>query len=185
LKRKTAWLAAISRDNLDENHMEKYLICSKHFHSGKPAKPFDHTNVDWVPTLHLGHEKQRQQSSEAIQSQVQRADRAKKRNEKRLEEEKEQQMFCEVTSAVSSDMVNETVAEIVSEIGHDIFEWFDMDTAAVDKVIDRLIHEQCLLSVKDIAMNEVRSAMLSYADGHCKCTSEVVKLKRERVKEVP
>jgi len=37
-------------------------------------------------------------------------------------------------------MVNETVAEIVSEIGHDIFEWFNMETAVVDKVIDRLIH---------------------------------------------
>jgi len=48
-------LAAISPDDINENNMEKF--CSKHFHSGKPAKPMGITNIDWVPTLHLGHNK--------------------------------------------------------------------------------------------------------------------------------
>ena len=46
-------------------------------------------------------------------------------------------------------------------------------------MIDGMIDEECLLSVKDIVTSEVRSAMLSYADGHCKCADEVVKLKKE------
>jgi len=37
LKRRTAWLVAISRVDLDEDNMEKYMTCSKHFHSSKPA----------------------------------------------------------------------------------------------------------------------------------------------------
>ena len=55
LKRRTAWLGAILRDDIDESNMENYMICMRHFHSGKPAKPMDKTNIDWVPTLYLGH----------------------------------------------------------------------------------------------------------------------------------
>ena len=36
------------------------MICSKHFHSGKPAKPMDETNIDWVPALYLGYKKLQQ-----------------------------------------------------------------------------------------------------------------------------
>ena len=79
LKRRTAWLAAISRDDIGESNMQNYLICSRYFHSGKPAKPMDEANIDWVPTLYLGHEK-RQQSS--VQMQVQRSDRTNKRAER-------------------------------------------------------------------------------------------------------
>ena len=80
LKRRTAWLAAISRDDLDESNMDKYMICLIHFHSGKPAKFMDETNIDWVPTLHLGHAKH-QQSLQSSQLQVRRCDRARKRAE--------------------------------------------------------------------------------------------------------
>uniref|UniRef100_A0AAZ1XAQ3 THAP-type domain-containing protein n=1 Tax=Oreochromis aureus TaxID=47969 RepID=A0AAZ1XAQ3_OREAU len=34
-----------------------HLVCSRHFHSGKPAYEMDQTNPDWVPTLHMGHSK--------------------------------------------------------------------------------------------------------------------------------
>jgi len=115
---------------------------------------------------------------------VQRADRAKKRSEKRRKAEQEQLIFSEVMSTVSNEMVNETVGEIICEICSDIFEWLEIKKAAIDMMIDRMINEECLLSVKDIAMSEVRSAMVSYADGHCKRVDEVDKLKK-RIKEVP
>ena len=44
LKRRIAWIVAISQDDINEDHMENYMICSKHFHSGKPAKDWDETN---------------------------------------------------------------------------------------------------------------------------------------------
>lgn len=32
-------------------------MCGKHFVSGKAAKSWDKFNVDWVPTLNIGHNK--------------------------------------------------------------------------------------------------------------------------------
>ncbi|KAM4526737.1 uncharacterized protein V3H82_001036 isoform 5-T5 [Fundulus diaphanus] len=31
------------------------FVCSRHFHSGKPAYEFQESDTDWVPSLHLGH----------------------------------------------------------------------------------------------------------------------------------
>ena len=76
-------------------------------------------------------------------------------------------------STVSNEMVNETVGEIICEICSDIFEWLEIEKATI------MINEECLLSVKDNVTSEVRSAMLTYADGHCKCADEVVKLNKE------
>ena len=78
VKRRTAFLAAISREDLDVNNVEKYRICSRHFVSGKPAKTLDETNTDWAPTLHLGHTK-RQQRSQG--DQLGRSERARRRTE--------------------------------------------------------------------------------------------------------
>jgi len=62
--RRARILDVIKRTCTDVNNMKRsYVICSRHLHSGKPAGPMDETNVDWAPTLHLGHEK-RQQSSQ-------------------------------------------------------------------------------------------------------------------------
>ena len=64
VKQRAAYLAAISRVDLDLNNVEKYQICSKHFVSGKPAKTLDEANIDWAPTLHLGHTKRKQRSQD-------------------------------------------------------------------------------------------------------------------------
>ena len=34
-------------------------ICSTHYISGKPADLLDETSPDWLPSLHLGHDKSR------------------------------------------------------------------------------------------------------------------------------
>ena len=79
-------------------------------------------------------------------------------------------------NTVSNEMVNETVGEIICEICSDIFEWVEIERATIDMI---MINEEYLFSVKDNVTSEVRSAMLSHADGHCKCADEVVKLKKE------
>jgi len=79
--------------------MEKYLICSKQFHSGKPAKPFDHTNVDWVLRFILGMRNGISKVLRLSSHKFNELTELRKGTKKRLEEEKEQQMFCEVMSA--------------------------------------------------------------------------------------
>ena len=183
LKRRTAWLAAISRDDLDESNMQNYMICSKHFHSGKPAKAMDETNIDWVPTLHLGHDKL-QQSSQPTQLQVKRSDRARKRAERQRQAEEEQLMLSEVISIANNEIVDETVGELINEIGFNVFQLFEIEAAAMELVTERIMIEEFSISIKDLVKEEVRSAMLAFTctEGSCKCADEVTRLKEELLK---
>ena len=56
-ERRRKWISAISRDDITEKKMENDRVCSSHFVSGKPTSNWDKFNVDWVPTLNLGHNK--------------------------------------------------------------------------------------------------------------------------------
>ncbi|XP_039464859.1 uncharacterized protein LOC120438542 isoform X2 [Oreochromis aureus] len=55
-RRCRAWIAAVRRADIKFCSISRYhVVCSRHFHSGKPAYEMDQTNPDWVPTLHMGH----------------------------------------------------------------------------------------------------------------------------------
>ena len=47
--------AKINRKDLTTERYASIIICSRHFVSGSPARLFDETNPDWIPTLHLGY----------------------------------------------------------------------------------------------------------------------------------
>ena len=53
-KKKT--FGAISREDIDPN-LKRGFVCSRHFSSGVSAQSWDKHNIDWVPTLSLGHNK--------------------------------------------------------------------------------------------------------------------------------
>ena len=85
-KRRMKWIAAISRDDLTEQILKNDRVCSRHFVSSRPAKPWDKYKVDWVPTLNLGHTKRKaEDTGKAVQE---RAERAKVRRTKKLDEAK-------------------------------------------------------------------------------------------------
>ena len=54
-------------------------LCSEHFVSGKPAQQWDKHNVDWVPTLKLGHSKK---STKDVASAAERTSRALSRRKR-------------------------------------------------------------------------------------------------------
>ena len=56
-QRRDGLVAAISREDLDLNDLDKYRICSNHFVFGQPADLTDCTNCDWLPMTLLGHTK--------------------------------------------------------------------------------------------------------------------------------
>ena len=56
-ERRSCWISTISRDDLTEEILENNRVCEKHFVSGRAAKSWDKYNIDWVPTLLLGHKK--------------------------------------------------------------------------------------------------------------------------------
>nr|XP_057937937.1 uncharacterized protein LOC131135721 isoform X2 [Doryrhamphus excisus] len=51
-----AWIAAVRRPNITFNTITQDLVvCSRHFHTGRPANEMDESHPDWAPSLHLGH----------------------------------------------------------------------------------------------------------------------------------
>ena len=56
-ERRRRWLSAISRQDITDKKMENDRVCGEHFHSGKAAPLWDKFNVDWVPSLNMGHQK--------------------------------------------------------------------------------------------------------------------------------
>ncbi|CAI5654256.1 unnamed protein product [Oreochromis niloticus] len=50
-----AWIAAIGRPNITfQNTPPHMLVCSKHFHKGKPAYKMMESDPDWAPSINLG-----------------------------------------------------------------------------------------------------------------------------------
>ncbi|XP_039470116.1 uncharacterized protein LOC120440835 [Oreochromis aureus] len=73
-RRRMAWIAAIRRPNITfENTPPHMLVCSKHFHNGKPAYEMLECDPDWAPSLKLGH-------TEVKASTTARFDRLKQRS---------------------------------------------------------------------------------------------------------
>ena len=93
-ERRTRWLAAISRDDLTESKLENDRVCGIHFHSGKAASLWDKFNLDWVPSLHLGHSKLK--SSDQQEKQQERAQRVRERRKR--EREREEQVPADFAS---------------------------------------------------------------------------------------
>ena len=56
-ERRSRWISAISKADLTNEILHKDGVCGKHFVSGQAAKAWDRHNVDWVPTLNLGHDR--------------------------------------------------------------------------------------------------------------------------------
>ncbi|XP_035673153.1 uncharacterized protein LOC118413732 [Branchiostoma floridae] len=71
--RRRQWISAISRADLSEEKLTNERVCGKHFVSGQPSKDWDKFNVDWVPSINLGHNKK-----EVAGTGAQRAERAKR-----------------------------------------------------------------------------------------------------------
>ena len=89
-ERRRMWISAISREDLTDDILERVRVCSQHFVSGEAAKDWDRFNVDWVPTVHLGHSKQHVKDPEDAAARAQRtANRRTRRaeiSEKEVEE---------------------------------------------------------------------------------------------------
>ena len=107
-RRRRAWISAISRGDLTDDKLEHERVCSRHFVSGQAARQWDQFDVDWVPTLHLGHTKRPQRIDPQLN-----ADRAERR--------KRRQAIIDRKISEKMKKLNEpgeTVESIFSEVEH-------------------------------------------------------------------
>ncbi|XP_033102405.1 uncharacterized protein LOC117105386 [Anneissia japonica] len=55
-KRQRKWIENLCRSDIKESSYPNIRVCSDDFVSGKPSYIYDETNIDWAPTLKMGHE---------------------------------------------------------------------------------------------------------------------------------
>ena len=90
------WISAISSADLTK-HRSRTAVCGRHFVSGQAAKSWDKYDVDWVPTLNLGHEKKQDKTN--LEQAFQRGQRAIEKEEKRKEQQEREHGLAEEIAA--------------------------------------------------------------------------------------
>ena len=94
IERRRLWISAISRADLTDKILNSDKVCDQHFHSGTAAPLWDRYNVDWVPTLNLGHNKRATQSEQhQAQSRETRAERSKERRKRQAEQQEQERLL--------------------------------------------------------------------------------------------
>eukprot|EP00794_Sanderia_malayensis_P002917 gene2917-3369_t len=88
-ERRRLWIAAISRADLTEQILENDRVCGEHFESGVAAKPWDRYSRDWVPSLHLGHAKLKNQT-EKCERNLERKERVIQRRKRKAKHEQQE-----------------------------------------------------------------------------------------------
>lgn len=86
-------------------------------------------------------------------------------------------MFLGIAEPVGRETIAELVSQLVEEVASDVIEGFLVEAAAIEVVAESIINEE--ISVVDIVNDEMELAMVSFAEGKCKCTDEVTTLKIE------
>lgn len=111
-ERRSRWISAISREDCTETILNNDRVCSKHFVSGKAAKSWDRYNVDWVPTLNLGHNKNVEIRNP--EQAARRGQRANEKERKRKEQQERERLHLEEIAAKKAKL-NEQ-GEAISDI---------------------------------------------------------------------
>ena len=95
-ERRRRWISALSRDDLTEKKLANDRVCNLHFVSGRAAKNWDRYNVDWVPTLRLGHSKKLgKDDARNVEQRAARAASRRKRRHDDCKHEVEEKMMKE------------------------------------------------------------------------------------------
>ncbi|PFX14832.1 hypothetical protein AWC38_SpisGene17387 [Stylophora pistillata] len=96
-ERRSRWISAISRADLTDEILYNDRVCGRHFVSGQAAKAWDRYNVDWVPSLNLGHDKKIDKTN--LEQASQRGQRASEKERKRKEQQERERALAEEIAA--------------------------------------------------------------------------------------
>ena len=174
-KRRDGYLAAIVRDDLTVEMLDNsdYRVCSNHFVDGEPAKLYDFTNPNWLPTLNLGHMKQKNNSDYT------RHERAKRRGDEQRVREEEDRLLTQQIEVVGMTELGIITNEIVLEIIRETAEEEAITESSIVKVADCLIFDCVEFCLSDIIRETVELEITRRSEGKCKCASEIKALNEE------
>ena len=170
IKRRDGYLAAISRENIDINALEKYRICSRHFVE-EPADLWDENNVDWLPTRNLGHLKRKQLSEDDLA----RCERAKRRRDDQRHTEEMDDLFQQQMESILLNEVEYVIKEEIRDISGELF----VLEIATECVMEEVLLETITCMEKEIVQEEWEMAVVDYAESKFNFTSKVTDLQKE------
>ena len=152
------------------NALEKYRICSLHF-CEKPADLWDEHNVDWFPTLNLGHSKRKQPSEGSLE----RCERAKRRRDDQRHAEEIDSLFQQQTESVLFNEVEDVVKEEIIDISTELF----MLEAATQNAMEQMLLEIITCMEKDIVQEEWEMVVIDYAESKRNFSGKITDLQEE------
>ena len=100
-ERRSRWISAISRADLRDEILNNDHVCGWHFVSGQAAKGWDSYNVDWGPTLNLGHKKKQDKTN--LEQASQRGQRASEKERKHREQQEQKCALAKKSRQKNSD----------------------------------------------------------------------------------
>ena len=93
-ERPRLWISAISRDDLTKGILANDRVCGEHFLLGQAAFVWDRTNVDWVPSINLGHKKKGKENDNDQRQQIEERSKRMKERRKREQEREDKEAIC-------------------------------------------------------------------------------------------
>ena len=168
-KRRDGYLAAVSRDDLTVDVLENldYRVCSEHFVDGEPAKLYEYTKSNWLPSLNLGYTKQRHNPDSS------RYERAKRRTDEQRMREEEDQLLTQQAEEVGTGELDVITNKIILEIIREAVEDQAINESLLVNVTECLIFDSVKVCLDDIIKEEMESEIIRRSEGNCKCASEI------------
>ena len=182
-KRRDGFLAAISREDLTVEMLESdsktdYRVCSRHFQSGKPAKLYDVTSPDWLPSINLGHSKQ-QQSNQQLAGNNARYERTKRRAAEQRAREKNDRICSQQMEAICSSEIDLVVSGLMQEIVQQTIDEVTTIESSIVNVMDHFISDFVNEELRRVSQEAFELEILHRAEGKCECSEEIKALKYE------
>ena len=180
-ERKDYWIAAISREDLTVEVLKSdsktdYRVCSRHFQSGKPAKLYDKTSPDWVPSINLGHLKRPQQQLAVNNA---RYERAKRRAAEQLARDENDRIFMEQMEIICLSEIDVIVGGLLCEVAKETIDEVAAFKSAIEAFTNSFIADSVKEDLKIISQEAFELEILHCAKGKCKCSEEIKALKEE------
>ncbi|XP_059142279.1 uncharacterized protein LOC131929915 [Physella acuta] len=134
-RRRCQFLANIHRRDVSEKAANNMRICSRHFVLGKPANFRDETNVDWAPTLFLGHDRI---PFSKVKSSVARYTRALQRRAKKRDHEAAETLLVlpmsDSTNVQGSENKTTNMSPLDKGEGHSNIQCFNNQTTNMSQL---------------------------------------------------
>ena len=144
----------MGRDDLTEKILNNDRVCDQHFHSGTATPFWDRHNIDWVPTLNLGHGKSVKRK-EQNETQEARAERSKERRKRQAELQEQDEPGVPLAKFASEiveiESLNTSQAEQVQEETLDLQpdEQVTLDCSTQRQAFDHLYRSVASPCVRD------------------------------------